>query len=104
MSDYDLTAPHLPLQHPQNVERRLREQIAGLLDQHRRDSAELRALCAARDEARAERDALRARIDKADAGTIVSGRANSYGGFSVEVSADFGWHTGMRVALVPLDD
>lgn len=31
----------------------------GLLDQHRRDSAELRRLCAERDEARRERDELR---------------------------------------------
>ena len=68
MSDYDLTALHLPLNHPQNVERRLRERIAGLLDQHHRDSAELRELCAARDEARRERDALQARIDGAAVG------------------------------------
>lgn len=37
-------------------------QAEGLRCQHQRDSAELRALCAARDEARDERDALRARI------------------------------------------
>ena len=34
----------------------------GLLQQHNRDSQELRRLCAARDQARSERDALKAEI------------------------------------------
>lgn len=56
---------------------RLRAEVEGLREQHRRDSAELRRLCAARDEQRdgrllaleravaaeRERDALRARIE-----------------------------------------
>lgn len=94
MSDYDLTAQHLPLNHPQNVERRLRERIAGLLDQHHRDSAELRELCAARDEARRERDALQARIDEAP--TIIYGQSAVAGGMPYSLN-------GKRVALVPLD-
>ena len=87
MSD-DLIAPHLPMNHPQNVERRLRDEIErlraeveGLREQHGRDSAELRRLCAARDEQRdgrlsaleravvaeRERDAQRARAERAEA-------------------------------------
>lgn len=95
MSDYDLTAPHLPLNHPQNVERRLRERIAGLLDQHHRDSAELRELCAARDEARRERDALQARMDRAK--VLVATRN---GVIRTDTDA---FVSGKRVALVPLD-
>ena len=97
MSDYDLTAPHLPLNHPQNVERRLRERIAGLLDQHHRDSAELRELCAARDEARRERDALQARIDGA---ANVTARVGYHGGCMLYGPEEL---AGKRVALVPLD-
>ena len=86
--DNDLIAPHLPMNHPQNVERRLRDEIErlraeveGLREQHGRDSAELRRLCAARDEQRdgrqsaleravvaeRERDALRARAERGEA-------------------------------------
>ena len=97
MSDYDLTALHLPLNHPQNVERRLRERIAGLLDQHHRDSAELRELCAARDEARRERDALQARIDGA---ANVTARVGYHGGCMLYGPEEL---AGKRVALVPLD-
>lgn len=130
--DNDLIAPHLPMNHPQNVERRLRDEIErlraeveGLREQHGRDSAELRRLCAARDEQRdgrlsaleravaaeRERDALRARAERAEGriadaptGKIVAGRANSFGGFHVEVAADTGWSTNTVVALVVVND
>lgn len=42
-------------------------QGAGYLDQHRRDSEELRRLCADRDAIKAERDTLRAQIEAAEA-------------------------------------
>src|SRR5690606_4114796 len=43
----------------------IERELEGLRDQHARDSAELRKLCEARDEAMRERDALRKRIDDA---------------------------------------
>lgn len=66
--------------HAQEIER-LRAEVEGLREQHGRDSAELRRLCAARDEQRdgrlyaleravvaeRERDALRARAERAEA-------------------------------------
>lgn len=74
---------------------RLRALADGWCDQHQRDSAELRALCAARDEARAERDELRARIDMAP--TMIYGQSAAAGGMPYSLN-------GKRVALVPLDD
>ena len=106
MDKYDLIAPHLEHHHPQNVERRLRERIEGLLLQHHQDSTELRALCAARDEARAELAALRARIDGAVTGVIDDNPEYlviaPHGKCAKEAFAMIG--TGQRVALVPLDD
>lgn len=66
--------------HAQEIER-LRAEVEGLREQHGRDSAELRRLCAARDEQRdgrlsaleravvaeRERDAQRARAERAEA-------------------------------------
>ena len=96
MDKYDLIAPHLEHHHPQNVERRLRERIEGLLLQHHQDSTELRALCAARDEARAELAALRARIDRA---FVMAATKNG-----VIRTGTNAFNPGKRVALVPLDD
>ena len=114
MDKYDLIAPHLEHHHPQNVERRLRERIEGLLLQHHQDSTELRALCAARDEARAELAALRARIDDAATVTMIGisptagylGYTNPSGGFFESSFEDCPECPilGKRVALVPLDD
>lgn len=107
MDKYDLIAPHLEHHHPQNVERRLRERIEGLLLQHHQDSTELRALCAARDEARAELAALRARIDGAATGEVwkhdcIGGQSASH--IVVTREAADGLCPFGRVALVPLDD
>lgn len=44
--------------------------------------------------------ALRARFDSAKVGTIVSGRANSFGGFHIEVAADMTWHSGQCVVVI----
>lgn len=46
----------------------------GLLQQHNRDSQELRRLCAARDQARSERDALKAEIAGLEASCSTLGR------------------------------
>ena len=46
----------------------------GLLQQHNRDSQELRRLCAARDQARSERDALKAEIAGLEASCSMLGR------------------------------
>ena len=51
--------------HAQEIER-LRAEVADLRRINQFDGAELRALCAARDEARRERDALRARAERAE--------------------------------------
>ena len=45
----------------------LRAREQGYADQHRRDSQELRRLCAERDEIKAERDTLRAQLEAAEA-------------------------------------
>jgi len=37
-------------------------------------------------------------------GTVVAGRANSYGGYHVEVAHEQGWASGTRVRLVPDGD
>lgn len=63
------------------------------------DGAELRNLCAARDEARRERDALRTRIDDAAVGEVVLD-AEGY----TAIYPPLDWRFGKRVALVPLDD
>ncbi len=52
----------------------------GYIDQHHRDSAELRKLCAARDEARRERDAMRDERDALlAAGNRLRRAANGHG-------------------------
>lgn len=73
----------------------LRGRIEGLLLQHQQDSTELRALCAGRDEARAELAALQARIDEAP--TIIYGQSAVAGGMPYSLD-------GKRIALVPLDE
>ena len=75
---------------------RLRAQAAGWVEQHHRDSAELRELCAARDEARRERDALKARIKESP--TAVAQREH-YGGCVLYGPEEL---DGKRVALVQL--
>jgi len=42
------------------------------------------------------------RVKGAAVGRIVSGRANSFPGFHVEIEADVGFFTGQTVALVPV--
>lgn len=49
---------------------RLRAEVSDLRRINQVDGTELRALCAARDEARRERDALRARIEEATVGRV----------------------------------
>jgi hypothetical protein len=49
---------------------RLRAEVAGWVEQHGRDSAELRHLCEARDEARSALAALRKRVDEAPVGCV----------------------------------
>ncbi len=75
---------------------RLRELADAWCDQHQRDSAELRNLCLARDEARAELAALRARIDRA---FVMAATKNG-----VIRTGTNAFNPGKRVALVPLDD
>ena len=101
MDKYDLIAPHLEHHHPQNVERRLRERIEGLLLQHHQDSTELRALCAARYEARAELAALRARIDGSPFSHAIRNSSTEAAVFARDLPYEW---IGKRVALVPLDD
>ena len=81
--------------------------VNDLIAMHHRDSAELRNLCAARDEARAERDALRARIDSAATGEVwkhdcIGGQPASH--IVVTREAADGLCPFGRVALVPIDD
>jgi len=78
--------------HAQEIER-LRAEVADLRRINQFDGAELRALCAARDEARRERDALRDRIEGA---AVVKVR-----GAAIYVSHSL---IGKRVALVPVDE
>lgn len=70
--EYDLTAPHLPMNHPQNVERRLRDEIERLRAEVGEAIAERdRLFIRGREWAELsgrmerERDALRARIEGA---------------------------------------
>ena len=98
-------------EHAQEIER-LRAEAEGLREQHGRDSAELRRLCAARDEQRdgrlsaleravaaeRERDALRARIDGAPVAKV-RGKVGELA--TTAVSPDL---VGKRVALVVIDD
>jgi len=72
---------------------RLRAEVADLRRINQLDGTELRALCAARDEARRERDALRDRIEGA---AVVKVR-----GAAIYVSHSL---IGKRVALVPVDE
>lgn len=44
--------------------------------------------------------ALRARIDSAKVGTIVSRGPNAFGGFNIEVTIDMAWHAGPRVLVL----
>ena len=95
--------------HAQEIER-LRSEVEALREQHGRDSAELRRLCAARDEQRdgrlsaleravaaeRERDALRARIDWAP-----EAFATRNGVIRTCVGA---FPAGQRVALVVVND
>lgn len=48
----------------------------------------------------AEIDSLRAMINAAPIGEIVGGRANSFGGYHVEVKADHTWFRGQHVRLL----
>ena len=80
--------------HAQEVEQ-LRNRISGLIALTKTDGAELRELCAARDEARRERDSLQARIDGAK--VLVATRN---GVIRTDTDA---FVSGKRVALVPLD-
>lgn len=115
---------------------RLRKEVAGLREWHRRDSAELRRLCeardearnalavrmreratadehlaqviAARDEAKAERDALRERIEGSATGEVwqhacQGGQRTSTVILTREASDGLA-PIGKRVALVVLDD
>lgn len=50
-----------------------------------------------------ERNALRQRIESAPVGEIVCGRANSFGGYHVEIAHDVSWVKGKRVRLVVED-
>ena len=45
-------------------------------------------------------EALVARIEAAPVGQVVTGRANSYGGYHVEIAHDQGWASGQRVRLL----
>lgn len=54
--------------------------------------------------AESELAALRKRVIDAPEGRIVCGRANSFGGFHVEIATDSGWHSGQRVALLTVED
>jgi len=89
---------------------RLRELADAWCDQHQRDSAELRNLCAARDEARVERDALRARIDGAAKVEVKEVGDDEFGqprvlAYSTRDELRKGAPLVFkRVALVPLDD
>jgi len=71
--EYDLTAPHLPMNHPQNVERRLRDEIERLRAEVGEAIAERdRLFIRGREWAELsgrmerERDALRARAERAE--------------------------------------
>lgn len=69
----------------------------------KRREAEMQATIDALRERVAGLEAKAARLDAAPVGVVVGGRANSYGGYHVEVAHDQGWHNGQRVRLVPED-
>ena len=66
-------------------------------------AAAVNALPALLDKAEAY-DALRARVEGAPVGAVIGGRANSFGGFHVEIAHDAGWAKGQRVALVKVEE
>lgn len=42
-------------------------------------------------------------VEGAPVARVVGGRANSWGGYHVELAHNHGWHCGQRVRLVPED-
>lgn len=88
LPEYGLIAPHLPSNHPQNVERRLRDALA------RKDAeiAELRARAE-----RAEAGVREAQQRIAEAPTMIYGQSAALGGMPFSLN-------GKRVALVVVND
>lgn len=89
--------------HAQEIER-LRAEVADLRRINQFDGTELRALCAARDEARRERDALRDRIEGAAVGFWCEAMPAYICLPKNWLEVVKPWTDGKRVALVPVDE